>query len=274
MLQVKPTRPLNSTLCALIHAVDCVAKKLEMSYFVIGATARDILLEHVYGLDTTRATRDVDFAVAVSSWEQFFALKDELIASGAFVAGISEQRLDFFHTPAIYPLDLVPFSGIEENGTIAWPPRGDFVMNVSGYAEAYECALDIEIEPGLQVKVVSLPSIVVLKILAWNDKPEREKHASDVLLILRSYHQAGQFDRLYDDARLLEALDYDLELVGAALLGRDAKRDSGPDSCAQVTALFRNERKLNRFTAQMTRSQRGAPMRVAQLLNAFLAQLA
>jgi predicted nucleotidyltransferase len=206
MLQLRPDKPLTRTLLMLIRTLDNVAKQLSIPYFVIGATARDILMEHVYGLETARATRDIDFAVAVSSWDEFDRLKTRLIATGAFAASETLHRLAFGDGAGAYPLDLVPFDGVEQNGEIAWPPKGEFVMNVTGYADALDSALVVEIEPGFPVKVVSLPAMVVLKILAWNDRPEREKHASDVLLLLRNYYNAGQFDRVYEDAPdLLEA---------------------------------------------------------------------
>ncbi|CAN7655704.1 nucleotidyl transferase AbiEii/AbiGii toxin family protein [Pseudoduganella sp. LjRoot289] len=217
MLQVHPDRPLTKTVIALIRVLDRVAKQLDTPYFVIGATARDILLEHVYGLEAGRATRDVDFAVAVSSWGEFEQLKTQLIATGEFVAGDNAHRLTFGERSGVYPLDLVPFDGVEQDGEIAWPPKGEFVMNVTGYADGYISALDVEIEPGFRIKIVSLPAMVALKILAWKDRPERDKHASDVLLIRQNYYQAGQFDRLYKDAvDLLEAHGYDLEWAGAA----------------------------------------------------------
>lgn len=62
----------------LIRALDHAAMQLHIPYFVIGATARDILIEHVHGLETTRATRDIDFAVSVASWEGFTQLKEQL----------------------------------------------------------------------------------------------------------------------------------------------------------------------------------------------------
>lgn len=154
-------------------------------------------------------------------------MKEQLIETGEFQAGEQSHRLNFGDGHGAYPLDLVPFHGVERDGEIAWPPTGDFVMNVAGYRDAYDSALEVEIAPGFIVKIVSLPAMAILKILAWNDRPERDKHATDVLLILRNYHQTGQFDRLYDDDNiaLLEKHGYDLELAGAALLGRDARRD-------------------------------------------------
>lgn len=274
MLQVKPDTPLPEPLLTLIRALDQVAKQLEIRYFVIGATARDILMEHVYGVETTRATRDVDFAVAVSSWEEFNRLKAQLIAVGGFIPGANAHRLTFGEGLHAYPLDLVPFDGVEEDGEIAWPPKGDFVMNVTGYTEAYNSALDVEVAPNFPVKIVSLPAMAVLKILAWNDRPDREKHASDVLLILRNYHQVGQSDRLYAEAMdLLELYDYDIELSGAGLLGRDAKRDTAQETRTQVMAVFDNDRSFEKFNSQMMKSHNGDPERTTLFLNAFLQEI-
>jgi predicted nucleotidyltransferase len=170
-----------------------------------------------------------------------------------------------------YQLDLVPFDGVEKEGELVWPPHGEFVMNVAGYGDAYASALDIEIEPGFQVKIVSLPAMVVLKILAWNDRPERDKHASDVFLVLRSYHQAGQFDRIYDEALdTLEQYEYDIELAGAALLGLDVKRDIAVDVRSQLTQVFANERHLDKFVVQMAKSSPDKTEHARRLIRAFL----
>jgi len=275
MLTVKPDKPLSPNLLMLVRALDQVTKQLQIPYFVIGATARDILIEHVHGLETTRATRDIDFAVAVSSWEKFARLKEYLIATGAFKAGKESHRLTFGQDSGAYPLDLVPFDGVERNGEIAWPPAGDFIMNVAGYTDALDSALNVEIEPGFIVRIVSLPAMVILKILAWNDRPERDKHATDVLLILRTYHQTGQLDRLYDDENiaLLEKHGYDLELAGAALLGRDAGRDVAKETRAQVIGVFAAEKISEKFIGQMTRTQLGDRSRAALLLAAFITEL-
>lgn len=271
MLQVKPDKPLNPLLATLMRKLDEVARQLKIPYFVIGATARDILMEHVHALDTMRATRDVDFAVAVPSWQAYDQLKAQLIGTGAFVQANASQRLIFGAGPGAYPLDLVPFYGVERNGEIAWPPDGDFVMNIAGYTEAHASAVEVEIMPGFAIKVVSLPAMAVLKILAWKDRPDHDKHASDVLLLLRHYHEAGQTERLYDDeAALLTAHDYDLELAGAALLGRDANRDVTAETCSQACNLFLNKRSRDQFLAQARRASHYTTERTALLLDAFL----
>lgn len=271
MLTVRPDKPLADTLLTLIRTLDAVMGQLAIPYFIIGASARDILVEHVYGLGTARATRDIDFAVAISSWDDYERLKAALSSTGEFTLGANAHRLMFGTGDGAYPLDLVPFKGVEKEGEIAWPPSGESVMNVAGYGDAYASALDVEIEPGFQVKIVSLPAMVVLKILAWNDRPERDKHASDVFLVLRSYHQAGQLDRLYDEVLdLLEQYDYELEAAGAALLGLDARRDIAEDVRRQVKQVFASERSLDKFVVQMARSYSGTAEHARRLIGAFL----
>lgn len=271
MLQLQPDRPLSKLLVELIGALDQVTSALGIPYFIIGATARDILLKHVYALETSRATRDIDFAVAVSSWQQFDMLKAQLINTGKFAETVNAHRLSFGEGPGAYPLDLVPFDGVERHGVIAWPPRGEFVMNATGYADALASTLSVVIDPGLETKIVSLPAMVALKILAWNDRPERDKDASDVLLLLKNYHEAGQSDRLYDDGHdLLKQWNYDVEVAGSALLGRDACRDIQRVTMAQVLNVLEDDKRLNRFTAQMLRQHYGNKQQATLILDAFV----
>jgi len=70
MLFVAPERPVAPMTLVVLTLVDRIARKLALDYFVTGAMARDFLLYGVFGLDTGRATLDVDLAIAVDSWAQ------------------------------------------------------------------------------------------------------------------------------------------------------------------------------------------------------------
>ena len=59
---------------------------------LVGATARDLLLFHVYGHAVIRATYDLDFAILVDSWEQFGSVKQLLVGTpGALVAANRDE---------------------------------------------------------------------------------------------------------------------------------------------------------------------------------------
>lgn len=56
MYTVQKARPLDPTTLIILHTLHDIAKTHRASYFVIGATARDILMTHVFGIDAGRAT--------------------------------------------------------------------------------------------------------------------------------------------------------------------------------------------------------------------------
>jgi hypothetical protein len=57
----------------LLENIARVAESLSAPFFVVGATARDIVLKYGYGIETIRATNDIDLGVQVSGWDQYIA---------------------------------------------------------------------------------------------------------------------------------------------------------------------------------------------------------
>lgn len=204
-----------------------MARETDCPYFVAGATARDLVLVHIHGLRPGRATRDVDFGVAVESWQQFATLKERAEASGVFRPHPhAMQRLLFtdVESGAELPVDLIPFRGVNSSDyVIEWPPSRDVVMNVAGFEEALASAVLLLVEGGLAVRVASIPGLAVLKLVAWTDRRNiTNKDAADIYRLIATYGDAGITDRLYDqEMALLEEHGFDTQLAGADLLGRD-----------------------------------------------------
>ena len=75
---------------------------------IVGAIARDLILHHAHGLPITRATADLDVAVAVGSWATLSRLEENLIAKGA------QRDAHVVHRFAIndWKLDVVPFGRV------------------------------------------------------------------------------------------------------------------------------------------------------------------
>jgi predicted nucleotidyltransferase len=231
-LAVKPiltlVRPLDPLLLDILRRIDVATRALGIDYFIVGALARDLILLHVYGKDTGRATRDVDIGIAINDWQKLAQLRANLVESGHFVAQAKVAHRLYYLSPASglgIPLDLLPFGALEgANATIAWPPDWAIVMNESGFSQAYATRLSLQAANGLRLPVAALPALAVLKLLAWQDRHlQSAKDASDFLLILRLYHDAGNLDRLYEiEPALLQACAFDPEQAGAMLLGKDA----------------------------------------------------
>ena len=260
MYTIRHDKPVNPVLLEILVAVHAITQELGCDYLLVGATARDMLMTHVFGLDTRRATRDVDFAIALENWDQFQDLKTALIASGTFIPAADKVHL-LLYKPAEYgnafPLDLIPFGGIEqETHWIAWPPDMNVVMSVAGYTEALASALDVDTGNGLVIRVVSIPALAALKLLAWNERGLQDnKDAQDLLFLLQHYHEAGNGDRMYEEAYgLLEAAGFDVRLAGATLLGWDTRVILHDDTLHVLLAILANPRTRDRLIVHMTRS--------------------
>ena len=246
-LEVDPRRPLEPAALALLRAVGAACTRLDTAFVVAGATARDILMWHVHGIRPVRATRDVDVAVCAVSWPFHAQLVDALVATGQFAHAPKHQQKLLFDSgmPGFRTeLDLVPFGPLETPpGEIAWPPGGEFVLNVLGFQEAVETALPVSVGAGVVVPVASLPALVLLKLLAWKDRRARQNSdAYDLLFLLTHFHDAGNRERIWDVAPdLVERHGFQPELAAAALLARDAKRIALPHTHDAIHALLSDD---------------------------------
>jgi predicted nucleotidyltransferase len=244
-----PDRPVDSTTILVIKEIQKASIDFGFPVLLVGATARIILLENVFGLNAGRATSDVDFAFALDTWEQFSELKNYLVEnSNCKEDGKVAQRLymKIGGLETAYKVDLIPFGKIEiKSNTIAWPPDKTFVMNVAGYKDALAASIRVEVSDGVIINVASLPGIAILKIFAWADRGREDpKDAIDLTSLLRGYTEAGNTERIYEDAvKALEENDYDIELAGAWLLGKDAAKIAAPETVTELMTILESEKK-------------------------------
>lgn len=223
-----------------LRVVDAAARASGADWFVAGATARDWLLQGLYGIDTLRATKDVDFGLAVRDWEAFQRISQAIAEGGEFAPDpraahrLNHQKVRGFH------IDLVPFGPLAgPGGEIAWPPDRAFVMDVTGFEEAFEAAIPITLEDNFIVRVASLPALAMMKLLAWRDRRHEALHkdAWDLRLLLTRYEMAGNADRIYDEG-VMAIEEFDAPRAAARLLGRDVSALLRPRSRAALLSLI------------------------------------
>jgi len=132
MYTIRSDKPLDRITLVVLKALHMIAAKHKANYFIIGATARDILMTHVFGIHAGRATRDVDFAIALEDWNQFDIIKKAFIDGGDFQSVAGESHRLYFKQNEFgtaYPLDLIPFGRIERAGNrIAWPAASSLAL--------------------------------------------------------------------------------------------------------------------------------------------------
>lgn len=257
MLSVKANCPVDPLTVAVLREIDGVARELQLPYFMAGAMARDIVLTHVFGVQTSRATLDVDFAIAVENWQQFNTVKERLVASGLFNFSENAAQRIYYRLQEDgdgYPVDIIPFRGVEEpTHTIAWPPDMKTIMNVIGYEEALASAIHVAIEPELIIPIASLPGLALLKLFAWRDRYNfTPRDAQDLVIISRGYHDAGNLDRLYgEEFGVLETVEYDVDLASPRLLGKDARIIANSATLSQATTLLNDVKLVDRLVTHM-----------------------
>ena len=204
---------IDESLLGVLYDVSQVAASHDIPFFVIGATARDLVMKYGFGIKPSRATRDLDLGVRIANWEKFQALTNGLVASKEFTPSAATQR--FFHTRSTLPVDIVPFGEIAVGGAaISWPPEHAVEMNIIGFDEAYAHAWSVRLGDNLEIRLASPAGLALLKIISWNDRDcsTRIKDAQDLSLILKNYSDAGNIDRMFgEESALLEAEEHDSE---------------------------------------------------------------
>jgi predicted nucleotidyltransferase len=257
---IPPSSPVDPAVVRVLRSLDPIARSADCAYFIAGATARDLILVNVYGLRPGRATRDIDFGIAVENWDQFARLKQGLIATGDFASDRNAlQRLIYSDqaTGFSIPVDLIPFRGVAAaDSTIAWPRSRDVVLNVAGFEEALASSVSMQIDENISARVASPPGLALLKLVAWSDRSrETNKDAADLYQLLTTYADAGNTDRLYDhEMQLLEAVGFDMELAGAELLGRDVAGVCSPPVLVHIRSLLTSAPDIERLVRQMVQT--------------------
>lgn len=207
----------NPLLVDLLRKVSYCFAKIEQDFFVIGATARDILIRQLVNISSGRKTRDLDLAIAIPNWEAFEKVKQTLLAHG-FQKDI-KMRQRFYDGD--YELDIVPYGGIEkEDGYIYWPPEEDIAMSVKGFADILRDAISVTIDDEFDIKIASLHGLFLLKFNAWLDRSiQTNKDAVDMAFILENYFIANCERNIHPEVYDWE--DFDDYVVGAYWLAYD-----------------------------------------------------
>lgn len=157
-------------------------KGLGISFFVIGATARDIIME-LHDEQSGRLT----LAITINDWSQWDAVEAGIISLANFKKDTKQQQR--FTYKDTFNLDIVPFGEIMKQGNkIFWPPDEDFAMSVLGFDAVQNASLKINVDEEVEINIASLCGIFILKVFAWKDRHHKgNKDADDIGFILANY---------------------------------------------------------------------------------------
>jgi predicted nucleotidyltransferase len=232
---------------------------LQIDFFVIGAVARDIW--YAESGRTSRRTKDIDFAVFVGNPDEYEAIKQYLRETKGYrdIRGNSFVML----TPRGTQVDILPFGAIENDGGAQIEGQGLTNIRVDGMLEVFEAGTKAVTTPGgREFRVASLPAIVLLKLIAYDDRPEvRQKDAGDIANILESYSEL-QSDLIYEHHNdLFEVEEAEMgqlafENIAAKVVGREIRKiiqynESLLQRVQSILAGFRSQREDSTFVRAM-----------------------
>lgn len=229
---------IEPAIATVLTDLAALAGQANIEFLVVGAMARDLILDCGFGIKAGRATRDIDIGIRVADWEEFEGLAQLLKDSNWHCP--THHR--FVHESGA-PVDLIPFGSIEsEDGEICWPPQFNEALSVIGFTDAYADSWQVQIrrEPALEVYVASPAGQALLKLVAWRDRGfiRGGRDASDLRLLMERYldldntaRMAEEYPDWFDD-------DFDYRLVGAKLLAVDVARCARNIPAKRLAALI------------------------------------
>ncbi|MFO7924841.1 MAG: hypothetical protein R6U58_14240 [Bacteroidales bacterium] len=229
--------------------------KFGIDFYLVGATARDIWMKGVHDLPPKRATRDIDIGIMIKDTETFYNLKNYLIDVEGFV---SPKNNDFVLIwKDLTEVDLIPFSDLENEGIVTIKGTGYTNSYFEGFREVFEQASE-EIETEAQrFKVCTFAGIVILKLIAWDDRPEvRRDDIDDIAEIIKNYFHLKD-EEIFEHHSDLFTDDVELDKIASQFLGREIGRiisknpklttrirgilESGLDESNDLAELFASE---------------------------------
>jgi predicted nucleotidyltransferase len=199
--------------------VDEVLSALKIPYYLVGvsAIALELLKDNI---KPARGTKDIDFAIMISSMKQYDDVVLQLVSKG-FTKVKAPWTL--YHDGYNVAIDLLPFGQIEENDTINFTER-HIDLHFLGFKETLEESVTISIEEKI-AHIPPLHAMVVLKLIAWNDRPEeRDNDLKDILLIIDKYYNYQYDEILSSHYDTFPEDEFDIRIIGARVLGRKAAR--------------------------------------------------
>jgi len=244
--QISSEELANPQLVDVLRKVYYCFSELGQDFFVIGATARDIMVRLLIGIVPSRRTRDLDLAIAIPAWDTFDRVRDTLLAHGFTKDPKMHQR---FKDGNNYELDILPYGDVaKEDGYIYWPPEEDIAMSVNAFAEILSDAITVCINEEFCIRVASLYGLFVLKFNAWLDRhTSTDKDAEDIEFIIRNYFAANVARLPYQHSPYHEVYtweDFNEWVAGAYWLAHDIAQILSSEQLCFYSAHLKYELEL------------------------------
>ena len=202
-----------------------------IDYYLVGAVARDVWMSGINKIAPRRTTGDIDFAVLINDKGTYESLKAYLVKTEGFHP--TKENAFVLLWKDRTEVDLMPFGAVEdEDGMVTVEGTGYTTIHVPGFSEVYEEGLpEMELSAGFsgesvhQFKFCTLPGIVLLKMIAWDDRPEKRRDdIKDISDILNHFFNMYDNEIWENHSELFGEYDADLKHIAARVMGREMRK--------------------------------------------------
>ncbi len=214
--------------------------KFGTDFYLVGATARDVWMKGIHDLPPKRATGDIDFGIMIKDSFVFDDLKSYLIEEEGFIPSKGNEFVLIWKDKS--QVDLIPFGDLESEGIVTVKGTGFTSMNVEGFKEVYEQASEEIITEDQRFKVSTLPGLVILKLIAWDDRPEvRRDDIDDIAEIIKNYFHLND-EVIFKQHSDLFTDDIELDEVASQFLGREIGKivSGNPKLVERIKGILEN----------------------------------
>lgn len=254
----------DGPLKTIFDALDDAFAKNNIDFYLIGAQARD----QWYAKEKiiARRTNDVDIAAYISNIDDYKAVRSYLVKNYEFTESRNNQFV--LLSKEGLQVDILPFGELEIDDAIHIQGEGLTNIKVNGFREIHQNGTEIfQVHTGHEFKIASLPSIVLLKLIAYDDRPEkRKKDAIDINSILQHYFDLqSEFifenhNDLFTNEELM-AEETALSEVASIVIGREIKKiiaanDTLHKRIENILVTFLNEKENSEFIRSMITNEK------------------
>lgn len=194
----------NEKMTTAFLTLQKVFAELDIDAYLIGAQARDVWF---FPKKASRFTRDIDWIIANSNENVFNELKTILIQREGFSPTSNPLKIE---SSEGIEVDLIPFD---------YPETPHFM----GLHEIFERGTEgVSFDDGKIYQIATLPAIVLLKLIAWDNRPEnRAKDIVDIAYILQNFDiHSDDFYHNHIDLLDIFDLDFESDFIRSRVIGR------------------------------------------------------
>ena len=203
----------------VFEILEKIMKRHKIPYYLIGVNAIALQLLRK-NIKPSRGTKDIDFAIMISSTEEYQTIITDLESKGFTKV---QAPWTFYNKAFNAVIDVLPFGEIEEEFTLNFNKR-TIDLHVLGLKEVLADAREIFIDEKV-VQIPPLQGMVILKLISWSDRPEeRDQDPGDILRIIQHYFDFNYDEILENHNDIFPEVELDELKISARVLGRNARK--------------------------------------------------